>query len=293
MNFSGGALDPDVNPALEKIGAVWETILLNTFSYKDTGRLDKFQLFADGRWGPLNKVPCIVCHGCTDNYETRTAVTEVRENDNRNFLIVSVGSRELPFVVAAKALINDIATTANNNPPQNYKGRLTGLHCGADHVQEDYGVRNAAVYKGASTNIKSGSVAELTDIVTFYHPISQGKYPSMRYVVDIVKLQNVIYNVRVIMEADELKGAPLVTDETVTSNPTAVCPKMIKTFFYNLADSLAKAAIIQESKFTKQNMIVKINNENPKRLDVTFPVKLSGNVEVSSTDILFGFYVGV
>jgi hypothetical protein len=27
-------------------------------------------------------------------------------------------------------------------------------------------------------------------------------------------------------------------------------------------------------------------------LDVTFPVKLSGNVEVSSTDVYFGFYVG-
>jgi len=39
-------------------------------------------------------------------------------------------------------------------------------------------------------------------------------------------------------------------------------------------------------------MTVKINNENPKRIDVTFPVKLSGNVEVSSTDIYFGFYIG-
>jgi len=292
MSFSGGALDPDVTPALEKIGSVWETIILNTFSYKNQSRLDKFQLFTEGRWGPLNKMPCVVVHGCSDDYETRTAITDPRKEDSANFLIQSIGSRELPFVIAAKGLINDVATTANKNPPQNYKGRLTGLHCGADNVQEDYNQRNAAVYKGASTNIKTGNVAELADVVTFYHPESQGKYPSKRYVVDLVKLMNVIYNVRLIMEADELKGAPLVTDETITDNPTAVCPKMIKTYFFNLADSLAKAAIIQEPEFTKKNMTVKINNENPKRLDVTFPVKLSGNVEVSSTDVYFGFYVG-
>jgi len=292
MNFSGGALDPDVTPALEKIGSVWETIILNTFSYKNLGRLDKYQLFTEGRWGPLNKMPCVVVHGCTDDYETRTAITGPRETDAANFLIESIGSRELPFVVAAKGLINDVATMANKNPAQNYKGRLTGLHCGPDEVQEDYNQRNAAVYKGASTNIKTGSVAELADVITFYHPQSQGKYPSKRYVVDLVKLMNVVYNVRLVMEADELKGAPLVTDETITDNPTAVCPKMIKTYFYNLADSLARAAIIQEPQFTKKNMTVKIDSENPKRLNVTFPVKLSGNVEVSSTDIYFGFYVG-
>jgi len=126
QNFSGGAVDPDVTPALEKIGIVWETFILNTFSYKNKARLDKYQSFVEGRWGPLEKRPCIVAHGCTDDLETRTAVTSLRENDAANFLIVSTGSRELPFVVAAAGLM-DIVTTANKNPAQNYKGRLTGL----------------------------------------------------------------------------------------------------------------------------------------------------------------------
>jgi phage tail sheath gpL-like len=88
------------------------------------------------------------------------------------------------------------------------------------------------------------------------------------------------------MEQDSLKGAPLVSDNTITTNPAAVSPKVIKTMFYNLA------AIIQEPEFTKKNMTVNIDGENPKRLNVVFPCKLSGNVEVTSTDIYFGFYLG-
>jgi phage tail sheath gpL-like len=290
--FSGGATDPDISAALEKVGIVWETFFLPCFDYNNTGRLDIFEQFAKGRAGVLEKKPCYVGWGVSDSLDVRTAISNARENDWINFFIPSVGSRELPFVIAAKGFLNDIVTTANKNPPQNYKGQLTGLHTGADDVQENYIQRNAVVAKGSSTNIKSGNVAELADIVTFYHPAAEGKYPSKRYVVDLVKLMNVVFNVRLIMESDELKGAPLVSDTTITTNTSAVAPKTIRTMFMNLADFLALAVIIQEPEFTKNNMSVDIDGGNPKRVNVHFPVKLSGNVEVSSTDVYFGFYFG-
>jgi phage tail sheath gpL-like len=291
--FSGGALDPDVSAALEKVGQIWETFFLPCFDYAgNNGRLDIFEQFAKGRAGVLEKMPCYVGWGVSDNLATRTAVSDLRVNDFINFFVPNIGSRELPFVIAAKGFINDIVTNANKNPPQNYKGLLTGLHCGSDEAQENYTQRNAAVNKGSSANKKSGNVAELTDIVTFYHPAADGKYPSKRYVVDLVKLMQVTYNVRLIMESDELKGAPLVSDATVTTNSTAVAPKTIRAMFMNLADSLALAAVIQQAEFTKKNMSVDIDSENPKRVNIKFPVKLSGNVEVSSTDVYFGFYLG-
>jgi phage tail sheath gpL-like len=290
--FSGGALDPDVTPALTKIGPVWETMILNGFDYSDTARLDKYQEYGEGRWAVLEKKPLLICHGCADTLDVRGEITDPRKTDAMNFLIVSVGSRELPCVIAAKGLINDVMTTANKNPARGYKGLLTGLHSGDDEVQENDTLRNASVRKGSSTNIKNGSVAELNDIITFYHPESEGNFPSKRYVVDLVKLQNVVFNVRLIMEADEMKGAPLVTDKDVTTNPDAKAPKDIKTAFYNLADSLALKAIIVTADFTKKNMSVKTDTENPKRINVIFPVKLSGNIEISSTDIYFGFYLG-
>jgi len=288
--LQGGALDPDITPALEAIGQIWETFILSTFSWKKPTRLDQYQLFCEGRWSELEKKPCIVAHGSTDDFHVRTAVTDLRKSDYANFLIQSTGSRELPFVIAARGLVSDIMTNANSNPPLGYKGQLTGLAPGADSAQENYTTRNNAVTKGASTNLKVGSVAELNDIVTFYHPENE-MTPSRRFVVDLVKLQNVVFNVRMIMESDEKKGAPLVSDNTVTTNPRAIQPKTIKTELMNLADSLARAAIIQEPIFTKERLVVKIDSTNPKRVNTQYPVKLSGNVEVISNDIYFGFYL--
>lgn len=290
--LTGGVKDPDVTPALSAIGEIWETAVLPCFDYKNNDRLDVCYLYGKGRWDDFEKKPLLVFWGCTDDYETRTNVTDKRPDDFINALLTSVGSPELPYVVAAKYLVNDVLTTANDNPPQGYKGKAEGIEAGDDSLQENYNTRNASVGKGASTNIKSGEVAELCDVITMYHPVSEGKYPSRRYVVDIIKLMNIVYNVRLIMEADDLKGAPLIEDETVTSNKSAIQPKTVKTWFLNLANSLADKAIIQDVKTTKDGMEVAIDSENPKRLNVVFPVKLSGNVEVTSTDIYFGFYVG-
>ena len=51
-------------------------------------------------------------------------------------------------------------------------------------------------------------------------------------------------------------------------------------------------AFFTTTDFTKENLQVGINSENSKRLDYVFPCKLSGNVEVISGDIYFGFYLG-
>jgi len=290
--LTSGAIDPALTSALSKIGEIWETAILPCFAYSDTDRLDLVQEFVANRWEDLEKKPCLAYWGCTDNYATRTAITDARPLDKSNVLITSVGSPELPYVIAAKAMVSDILTTANENPAQGYKGVLNGLEAGDDSIQENYNTRNMSIMKGSSTNIKSGNVCELCDVVTMYHPANEGKYPGYRYVVDMIKLMNIIYNVRLIMESDDLKGAPLVNDDTVTSNKAAVQPKTVKTWFLNLASSLADKALLQDVEFIKEGMEVGIDSENPKRLNVTFPVKLSGNVEVTSTDILFGFYVG-
>ena len=109
---------------------------------------------------------------------------------------------------------------------------------------------------------------------------------------DAVKLANVVYNLRLIFERDEIKGAPLVPDEQVVSNPNAVQPKMFKTDLANLAAALGAAAIISDVKFTTDNLSVGIDSENPKRVNYVFPIKISGNVEIVSGDVYFGQYVG-
>lgn len=295
--FADGAGVPAIDDALTAIGPnLWATFILDTFDYKnadgsESALLDKYFSFGEGRWGWQEKMPVLVAHGSTDAYSVRTIVTDSRPSDFVNFLIESVGSPELPFVVAAKGLL-DIVTTANENPPQNYTGDLTGLKRGADSAQETPTIRDQSVKKGSSTNITNGSVATLNDIVTFYHPQGDGNFPARRYVVDAVKLMNIVYNLRVITEAPSVKGAPLVPDSQATSNKTALQPKTFKTMFANLAVSLGDNALISDPDFTIENLEVSINSANSKRVDYVFPVKVSGNVEIVNGEVFFGQYVG-
>lgn len=289
--FANGAVNPDVDLATAKIGEVWETILLNCLNYDDTASLTKFQTYGEGRWNQLVKKPCVVASGCTDDLATRTAITDARKDDRINFLASSVGSSELPFVIAARALAKDIAVLANNKPAHNYIGQLTGITAGSDAAQENDAERNLSVAAGASTNIKVGTVAELSDTITMYHPDAE-PIPAYRYVVDIIKLMNVLFNVELILQT--YKGKPLAPDTTVTADPDAVKPKDVKAVLGDLADSLAGgiSMIIVDPEFTKANLSASIGVSNPKRLDSVFPVKLSGNVEVNSNDIKFGFFFG-
>lgn len=290
--FANGALNPDVDTALNKIGEVWETFILNLLNYDDEDTLSKYRNFGEGRWNNLIRKPCLVANGCTDDFNTRTAITngDAQITDRINFLITSVGSRELPFCIAARGLAKDIVSTANNNPPQNYKGYLTQLEAGKDEEQEDYTVRNNAVKLGSSTNIKVGNTAVLNDIVTFYHPANDdiGVY---KYVCDLVKIMNVLFNCELIFASDEWKGVPLLPDSAVTENPTAKQPKNAKAALMTLADSLEKNAIISDKEFTKANITASIDKQNPKRINWTFPVKISGNVEIISGDIYVGVYL--
>ncbi len=294
--FSGGSGVPDIAGALEKIGQVWETFILDPFDYKDEAGsasplLDKEQAFGEKRWSALEKMPVLVAHGCVDDYKSRTAVSDGRKDDYVNFFVTSVGSPELPFVVCAKGLF-EILSVANDNPAMGYAGKLKGLVRGDDFLQENYIVRNNSVKKGASTNIVNGSVAELNDVVTFYHPENEGNFPMRRHVVDAVKLMNIVYNLRLLTEGDDVKGAPLVPDNQVTTNPAALQPKTFKTWFSNLASSLGKNAIISDVDFTQKNIKVAIDSENSKRVNYVFPCLVSGNVEIVSGDVYFGQYTG-
>lgn len=289
---AAGAANPDVQDALDKIGDVWESMIISGFNYDDDATLDLYQAFGEGRWGALTKKPLVTVTGTTEADESvLSAITDLRKDDRTNVFLPSPGSVELPFVVAARAVAR-AAVLANDIPPQDYAGqRLTGLEPGADGDQWNYIERNDAVSKGLSTTELIDGVAEMSDTVSCYHPDGE-TVPAYRYVVDIVKLQNIIFNLALIFEADEWKGAPLLSDETPTTAPTAKKPKDARAAVASLIDNLALAAIISDPEFAKNSIQADISATNPKRLDVAFTVKLSGNTNIISIDLNFGFFFG-
>jgi phage tail sheath gpL-like len=289
---TGGATNPDVSSALAQIGIVWESMLLNCLDVADTTTLDLFSTWGEGRWGALVHAPAVVFTG---NLATTVAnaitVPDARKTDRINAQLVAPGSKDLPFVTAARQLAR-IAKLANTNPPHDYGSqKATGLTAGLDSEQWDYIMQDAAVKGGSSTINVKDNVINIADVVTFYHPTGD-PLPAYRFVVDIVKLQTIIFNTALIFNTDEWDGAPLIPDDQPTINATAKKPKMAKAEVAAMIDSLGLNAFISDPKTAKESIIAAINETNPKRLDLTYTVALSGNTNIKSVDLNFGFYFG-
>lgn len=289
---TGGLVNPSVQTALDAIGNVWVTMALNCLNIDDTTALDAYSTFGDGRWGALVRKPLVVFTGNTAaDVDAATVVTDARKTDKVNSQLVAPGSSNLPFVVAARALAR-IAVIANNNPARDYGSQaLTGLVPGTDGQQWLYNVRDKAVKRGSSTVEVRDEVVTLSDTVTMYHP-SGDPTPAYRYVCDIVKLQNIIFNIDLRFSNAEWDGAPLIPDDQPTVNPDAKKPKMAVAEAWGVLDNLGLNALISDPETAKQNTFAEISSENPKRLDMVVPVQLSGNTNIISIDLPFGFYFG-
>ena len=288
----GGLVNPDVDDALNQIGNVWETLIINCMDIADTATLDKYSTFGEGRWGALVRKPLWVFTGQTNTtVSAATAVSDARTTDRVNVTIPLPGSNELPFVVAARA-VSRIAVLANNNPPHDYGSQpLTGLTPGDDGDQWLYADRDTAVKAGCSTVDVRDSVAYMSDTVTMYHPAGD-PLPAYRYVVDGIKIQNILFNLNLIFATSEWDGAPLIPDGQPSTNRSAKTRSNAITAISTMIDNLALEAMISDPDTAKASIQAGINGSNPKRLDVAFTVQLSGNTNITSIDFNFGFYIG-
>lgn len=292
---SGGVSNPaaaDVTTALEKFGNVWETLVLNCLDIADTSVLDAIQTHGEGRWGTLMRKPYVAFTGNTETtVASAIAVPDARKTDRINAQLVSPSSNDLPFVVAARELAR-IAVVANNNPPRDYGSRkATGLTPGPDGDQWDYAQRDQAVEGGSSTIEVKDGVVNLSDTVTFYHPTGD-PLPAFRYVCDIVKIQNVIFNFDVVFATEEWDGAPLIPNGQATVNRSAKTPSMAKGVIFGVLDGLALNAILSDPDSSKDNTTVVISSTNPKRLDAQTTVRIAGNTNIIDLTVNWGFFFG-
>lgn len=289
---SGGLVNPSIQTALDQVGNVWETLVINCLDINDSTALDAYNTFGEGRWGSLVRKPLVVLTGNTAaTVSSATSVSGARSNDRINGQLVAPGSLDLPFVVAARQVAK-IAVRANTSPAFDYGSLIaTGLTAGSDGEQWDYAERDLAVKAGSSTIESENGVVKLSDIITFYNPVGV-ENPGYRYVVDIVKIQNILFNLDLIFSADEWDGAPLIPDEQPTTNGDAKKPMMAKTEIASLIDNLGLEAIISDPAAAKRTIDARISSDNAKRLEWTVTMEISGNSNIISGTFNYGFYFG-
>ena len=162
---------------------------------------------------------------------------------------------------------------------------------GKDGEQWAYPQRDAAWKSGVSSTQIEDGVIKLDNTLTFYHPDGRPD-PEYGKVIYHIKLQNIIYNVDLIFNQPKWKKAALIPDFEVSSNPLALKPNDAVAELNVLTDNLANNALISDREFTKTNTTAGIDQSNPNRVNTTYPVKLSGNWDIHSIDLLFGFYLG-
>ncbi len=290
--LSGGLTNPDVDTALAQIGNVWETLIINGMSLADTTTLGKYVTVNEGRWGATFRKPFIVFTGqLPASVSAGIAVSDARKTDRTNSTVPSPGAHDLPFVVAAREVAR-IAVMANNNPPHDYGSlALEGLVPGLDSAQWNFIERDAALKGGCSTIDVRDGVVHISDVVTFYHP-SGDPNPGYRYVVDIIKLMNIIFNIDLAFNNAEWDGAPVVPDDQATTNPTAKKPKSYIARAAQVVDGLGLDAIISDPAGVKASIQAGINSQNPKRVDLSLTVPVSGNGNQTAIDLNWGFFFG-
>jgi len=287
---TGGATNPTVDALLTQIGNTWETIIVNCLESTDTTALDAIATFGETRWGSEIRKPLVSITGSGEaTLATAITVPDARPTDRVNVQVTVPGSNDLPCVIAARAAAR-IAKLANVTPPHDYGGRkLDTLTGGTDAQQWTNSQKDTAMKAGTSTTDLIDSVVKMSDTVTYYHPTGD-PLPAYRYVVDIMKLMQVLYNLDVIFTSDDWDGAPLVPNDQPVTEPTAKKPKTAKGAAAAMVDALALKALLSAPETTKPLIQAGINDSNSKRLDLIVPVYLSGNTNQKSIDLQFSFY---
>jgi phage tail sheath gpL-like len=286
---SGGLLNPSVQTALDQFGETWETMVLNCLNIADTTNLDLYSTFGEARWNSIPRRPLVVFTGNTiASVSSAVSVSNARTLDRTNAQLVLPGSKELPFVVAARELAR-IIYRASVNPAHDYGSMpADGLTPGTDAQQWSYTDREIAVTSGSSTVKVRDGVPYVSDVVTFYHPAGDS-LPPYRFVVDIVKLQNAVYNFDLEFESAEWDGAPLIPDGQPTLNATAKTPGAAVAAAAAITDLLAEQAILADPASTKAGIAAEIDATNPKRINLVVPIKIAGNSNIISLDLNWSF----
>ena len=289
---TSGSGTPDLTNMVTALGNTWETFIVNCMNYDDTDVLDQFKTTGDGRWGATIRRPFVAIAGNTvADRATAVAISDARKTDRVNGLATLQGSKNLPFALAARAVAR-MAVVADTNPPKSYQRQpIESMTQGTDAEQWGPADREAALQAGTSTSKITNDVPYLLDMITFYHPDGESD-PAWRYIVTHVKVWEVLYSTEQIFNGDDWAAAPLIPDEQATTNKEAKQPKMAKAAVASMIDALALSAILSDPDTAKATIKAEIDGSNPNRLNVSFTVQVSGNTNVKSVDLNFGFYFG-
>lgn len=291
-----GGGTPSIATALSSFGDEWNTIVLNTYG-TETAILSALETTngipsidtPTGRFATIVMKPFIAITGSVA--EDPSTVTDARSENVTIAIAPAPLSAGLPLEAAANMTVL-YAVQAQNNPhldvqEKSYPDMPTPTAIGD---MSDYDLRDTIVKKGCSTVNLEGGKYVVKDFVTTYHPSGE-VVPQFRYVRNLTIDFNVYFGYHLLEEIN-VKAHAIADDNDIVDAPKVVKPKQWKAILNQYADDLANRALIVQSQFMKDSIIVNLSTVNPDRLETRFSYKRSGFTRIASTTAEAGFNFG-
>jgi phage tail sheath gpL-like len=291
-----GSGTPDIAGALNQFNNDWNTIVVNSYGTISSimTSLEQFNGIPDpttptGRYAGIILKPFIAITGSVA--DDPSSVTDTRLNDVTIAIAPAPASAGLAMEAAANMTLL-FALQAQNSPHldvsgQSYPDMPVPASIGS---MAAYNSRDVIVKKGCSTVMLNAGKYQIQDFVTTYHPVGENP-PQFRYCSNL----NIDWNVRFqyyLKEQIFVIDHAIVSDDDIVTQDNVIQPKTWKAEVDQLADDLAKKAIITDAKFMQDSISVNIGLTNPDRLETFFRYKRRGIARISSTTAEAGFNFG-
>jgi len=293
---SAGAQTPSVAGALAQFGAIWNTLVINSYGLVPSvmSALEAFNGKPDpenptGRYTAIVMKPLIAISGSTS--DDPSAITDTRQDDVTIAVAPAPLSKGWPMEAAANMALL-CARTAQDTPHLDVEGKTyqdmpTPTSIGS---MADYNNRDAIVKKGCSTVDLVGGLYMVQDFVTTYHKVGENP-PQYRYVRNLIVDFNVFFTYFNLQQTYVVDHVLANDNDTVTASKV-VKPKTWKQVLGGMFDDLGKRALIADTQFSKSGLVVTLSGVNPDRLETNFPYKRTGVGRVLSTTVEAGFNFG-
>ncbi|MFA6057280.1 MAG: hypothetical protein WC756_03710 [Taibaiella sp.] len=292
-----GSGTPSVSAALTSFGAVWNTIVINSYGTVTSvmDALEQYNGIPDpnnptGRYAGIIMKPFIAITGSL--LDNPTTVTDTRKLNVTLAIAPAPLSAGLPMEAAANMALL-FATVSQNTPHldvsgRNYPDMPTPVSIG---LMADYNNRDAFVKKGSSTVNLVAGVYQVCDFVTTYHPDGENP-PQFRYCRNL----NIDWNVRFsyyVLEQIHVVDHVIAADNDIVTVDGVVKPKTWKQVLTSsLFADLTKRALTTDAGFSSGGLLVNLDTQNPDRLNTFFPYKRTGYLRIASTEAQAGFNFG-
>lgn len=287
---------PSVQAALDLFGNDWNTIVINSYG-TITSVMSALEIFngipdptnPTGRFVGIMMKPFIALTGSVaDNPST---ITDTRLANVTIAICPAPLSAGLPMEAAANMAVL-FATVSQNTPHLDVAGKSypdmpTPLVIG---TMADYNNRDSYVNKGCSTVDLVSNLYVIQDFVTTYHPVGENP-PQFRYCRNLMLDFNVRFGYYLLEQINVVDHAIAKDSDTVTAS-NVVKPKQWKALLNGFASDLAKRALIVDTAFMTDSIVVNLSSSNPDRLETFFKYKRSGFVRIASTTAEAGFNFG-